>query len=225
MLLAALGLALALEVGGAEAPAELSLQRIDGSSLSLASLRGHVVVLDFWASWCVPCRASVPFFNGLQAKYGAQGLDVVGLTLEEDGEAVAEFLDAVPVSFLIARDPTGHAGEVFAVESMPTAFLIGRDGRVAARFEGGDKTAHARLEAAARTLLEGGTLPAGSDVRVSKGLEASGDLKAWQRGFLADPIMSLEGVPSTQLFREHIHASKEGAAGDGGASGGGCGCN
>ena len=62
-------------------------------------------------------------------------------------------------------------------------------------------------------------------MRVSKELEATGEIKAWQRGYLADPIMSLDGDAVTRLFKEHIHASKEAAAGDGGASGGGCGCN
>jgi hypothetical protein len=60
---------------------------------------------------------------------------------------------------------------------------------------------------------------------VAPGLEAKGGLKAWQRGHLADPIMNLDGDRLTGLLREHIHASKEGAAGTGGAAGGGCGCN
>ena len=66
---------------------------------------------------------------------------------------------------------------------------------------------------------------AGTSVRVSKDLEATGSIKAWQRGYLADPIMSLDGDAVTRLYKDHIHASKEAAAGDGGASGGGCGCN
>lgn len=76
-----------------------------------------------------------------------------------------------------------------------------------------------------KTLLAGGTLPAGTDVRVAASLEATGSLKAWERGYLADPIMSLDGSPLTRIIREHVHASKEGASGDGGAAGGGCGCN
>ena len=108
---------------------------------------------------------------------------------------------------------------------MPTTFLIDREGRVAARFEGGDESVHARIEAAVVTLLAAGTLPPGIDVRVASSLEATGELKAWQRGYLADPIMSLDGDPLSRIIREHIHASKEGASGDGGAAGGGCGCN
>lgn len=212
-------------VRAAEPPSELKIHSLDGKPFSLASLKGHVVVLDFWASWCVPCRASFPFFDGLLQKYGPQGVNVVGLTLEEDDDALTDFLEGVVANFPIVRDPTGQAGEAFEVVAMPTTFLLDREGRVVARFEGGDKQVHAKLEAAVATLLAGGSLPAQAQVRVSKSLEATGSLKAWQRAYLADPIMSLDGTPASQIFREHIHASKEGAAGDGGASGGGCGCN
>ena len=163
--------------------------------------------------------------DAMQRKYATQGLRVVGLTLEPDGEAVAAFLEKVPVGFAIARDPSGRAGEVFDVVAMPTTFLLDREGHVTARFEGGDSATHAKLEAAAAALVTGRPLPAGSDVRVGAVQEATGRVKAWQRGFLADPFMNLDGDPITRILREHIHASKEGAAGDGGAAGGGCGCN
>jgi thiol-disulfide isomerase/thioredoxin len=225
--LAAAALLSALPAAGlaVEPVSELKLQNRNGSPFSLESLKGQVVVLDFWASWCIPCRTSFPFLDSLQEKYAPQGLRVVGLTLEDNEDAINAFLDEVLVRFPIVRDPTGQAGDVFNVVAMPTTFLLDREGRVAARFEGGDKKSHARLEAAVSTLLSGGTLAPGADVRVAKSLEATSGLKAWQRGYLADPIMSLDGDALTRMFREHIHASKEGSAGDGGPSGGGCGCN
>lgn len=210
----------------AQEPApSVKLQKLDATRFSLDALKGNVIVLDFWASWCVPCRTSFPFLDALQSKYESQGLKVVGLTLEEDGDAVAAFLDQVPVRFPIARDPSGGAGEAFRVVAMPTTFLLDREGRVVARFEGGDKRAHERLEKAVSTLLAGGVLPAGTDIRVGAGLQATGAVKAWQRGYLADPFMNLDGDAISRVLREHIHASKEAAAGDGGAAGGGCGCN
>ena len=196
-----------------------------GVPLSLEKLKGKVVVLDFWASWCGPCRKSFPFLDGLADRYASQGLDVIGLTLEDDDDAVTSFLEDVPVRFSIARDPSGKAGEAFGVVAMPTTFMIDRDGAVAARFEGGDESVHAKIESAVKTLLAGATLPPGSDVRVAASAQATGALKAWDRGYLADPIMNLDGDPLTRVIREHVHASKEGASGDGGAAGGGCGCN
>ncbi len=212
-------------VRAGEIPSALNVQSFDGKPFSLESLKGRIVVLDFWASWCVPCRSSFPFFNSLVEKYGSRGVSVLGLTLEDDTDAVTNFLDGVPAMFPIVRDPTGRAGEVFEVVAMPTTFLIDREGRVVARFEGSDKHTHEKLDAAVQTLLDQGALPAGAGVRVPKGLEASGGVKAWERGYLADPIMRLDGDVVRQLFNEHIHASKEGAAGNGGPSGGGCGCN
>lgn len=201
----------------------LVAQDEDGRSFSLAALKGKVVLLDFWASWCGPCRQSLPFADRLQAQYRAQGLRVVGVALDEDPSAVQDFLYRVPLQFTIVPDPTGRSAEAFGVVAMPTAFLIDQQGRIVARFEGG---AHLKEEAAAvAALLEGAGESAAEDVRVPSGLEATDGLKAWQRGHLADPIMSLDGNPLTAALREHIHASKEGAAGNGGAAGGGCGCN
>lgn len=209
----------------AEPAPNVTMYGLDGKPFTLASLKGKVVVLDFWASWCAPCRKSFPFMDGLQKKHAAEGLKVVGLTLEEDDDAVNGFLDAVPVGFTIARDPSEKAGEGFDVVAMPTTFLIDKEGRIVARFEGGDTSVHDKIEASVATLLAGGTLPEGTGVRVAASLQSTGEFKAWQRGFLADPIMNLDGDPLTRVMREHIHASKEGASGDGGAAGGGCGCN
>jgi hypothetical protein len=149
----------------------------------------------------------------------------VGVTLESDAGSVGQFLEAVPVRFPIALDPTGHAGEAFEIVAMPTALLLDRGGRVAARFEGGGASVHEAIERAVESLLAGNPLPTGTDVRVSAGLAATGKVRAWERGHLADPILSLDGDPLARVEHEHIHASKEAAAGDGGATGGGCGCN
>ena len=226
-LLGALALACTIPAAAraAEPPTGLRMQELDGKEFSLQSLKGRVVVLDFWASWCVPCRASVPFFDRLQQQYGPQGVSVVGLTLEDDEDAITAFLSDEPSDLRIVRDPTGKAGEAFQVVAMPTTFLLDREGRIAARFEGSGRRVQERMESAIAALLAGRTLPADAGVRVSKSLEATGPIKAWQRGYLADPIMTLNGTAATQIYREHIHASKEGAAGDGGPSGGGCGCN
>jgi len=206
-------------------PPGIELHKLDGKAFSLESLKGRVVALDFWAPWCIPCRKSFPFLQSLQEKHERDGFSVVGLTLDNDLPAIESFLNEVPVRFPIVRDPSGRSGEAFGVASMPTTLLLDREGRVVARFEGGSDAVHGRIERAVATLLAGGTLAADAGVRVAAGLEATGYVRAWRRGFLADPIMSLDGDPLTRMLREHVHSSKEGAAGDGGAAGGGCGCN
>jgi len=208
-----------------DAPPRVTLRTLEGTPFSLESVRGEIVVLDFWATWCVPCRTSTPFFDGLLDRYGKQGVRVLGLTLEDNEDAVRSFLADVPVRFTILRDPSGASGEAFQVVAMPTTFLLDPDGRIAARFEGGDRKAHEAIETAVAALVAGKPLPTGVDRRVAKSLRATGPIKAWQRGYLADPMMNLDGDAITRMLREHIHASKEGAAGDGGPSGGGCGCN
>lgn len=210
---------------GTEPAPAVRLRQMNETPFALESLKGSVVVLDFWAPWCVPCRASFPALDALQKKYEKQGLRVLGLTLEATDDAIVAFLNAVPVDFTILRDASGQAGEAFNVVAMPTTFVLDRQGRIAARFEGGGSAMHAKLDAAVATLLSGGALGADEGLRVAPSVQATGGVKAWQRGYLADPIMNLDGDRLTQVLRDHVHASKEGAAGNGGAAGGGCGCN
>jgi len=208
-------------VGRGDPAPPIQLTDQAGKVFSLAALKGQVVLVDFWASWCGPCRKSLPELGGLQDRFASQGVKVVGISLDEDTDAFTAFLERVPLRFTILHDSTGRSGEAFSVVAMPTTFLIDRQGRIAARFEGGT---HLEEEAKAVTaLLSGGSAP--QEIRVAAGLEATGKLRAWQRGHLADPIMSLDRDRLTAMMQEHIHASKEGAAGNGGAAGGGCGCN
>lgn len=224
---ALLALAPVFAWAGESAPALTlpSLKSMDskGGNFSLATQKGKVVLVDFWASWCGPCRKSLPALDKLQAKYKDQGLVVVGVSLDDDVAAAAAFLDRVPVNFTILSDTTGASAEAYHVVAMPTSFLVDAEGKVAARFEGGEHMD--AEEAAIQGLLKGMTPGPKADLRVAHGLQATGSLKAWRRGHLADPFMSLDGDPLTQLLQEHIHASKEASAGNGGAAGGGCGCN
>lgn len=203
-------------------------QDLQGTSHRLEEFRGRVVLLEFWASWCIPCRKGFPFLDALQAKYAAAGLQVVAVTLENDDEAVGAFLTDFPgVRFLVGRDRSERGGELYGVEAMPSAFLLDRDGRQIGRIEGGTDAAHQRIEAAVEAALRGGTiagLSTGAVPRPETTAHKAG-LRAWDRGYLADPIMSLDGGVLKRSLKEHVFASKEGAAGDGGVAGGGCGCN
>ena len=118
----------------------------------LADLRGRVVYLDFWASWCGPCKQSFPWMNEMQAKYGDKGLTIVGINLDAKREDADKFLVSTPAKFTVAYDPSGKAAEKYQPKGMPTSFLIGADGVVRAvhvGFRDGDREELEREIAAA----------------------------------------------------------------------------
>jgi thiol-disulfide isomerase/thioredoxin len=113
---------------GAPAP-EFTLSGSRGT-VNLAALKGKVVYLDFWASWCGPCRQSFPWMNDMQAKYGAKGLQVVGVNLDAKRADADKFLAEVPANFTLAFDAQGETPRRYAIKGMPTSLLIGPDGKV-----------------------------------------------------------------------------------------------
>jgi len=96
--------------------------------LRLASLKGQVVLLDFWASWCGPCKKSFPWMNDMQAKYGPAGLRIVAINLDERREDAERFLAQVPAKFTIGFDTQGKTPSLFGVKGMPSSVLIGANG-------------------------------------------------------------------------------------------------
>lgn len=118
----------ALEKGEPAPPLTVTAQK--GGQLNLADFKGKVVYLDFWASWCGPCKQSFPFMNEMQAKYGAKGFQVVGVNLDPKREDADGFLAKVPATFVIGYDPKGESPKRYAITGMPTSLLIGADGKV-----------------------------------------------------------------------------------------------
>jgi len=98
--------------------------------LDLEAYRGKVVYVDFWASWCKPCKESFPWLNALQAKFADQGLTVIGVNLDKKQKAVDDFLKEMPAGFKIIPDPTGILAKHYKLEAMPTSFLYDRQGRL-----------------------------------------------------------------------------------------------
>lgn len=145
------GSALALEKG-AVAP-DFDLPEAD-ANVGLAQYRGKVVYLDFWASWCGPCKQSFPWMNAMQSKYGTQGLQVVSVNVDAKRDAAAKFLVANPASFVVAFDPQGRTPGLYAVKAMPSSYLIGRDGRITLLHRGFAPEDGAALEQEIRLTLE-----------------------------------------------------------------------
>lgn len=98
--------------------------------LDLSAYKGKVVYLDFWASWCNPCRVSFPWMNDLQETYGRRGLVIIAVNVDHDRELADEFLQANNAKFKIVYDPDGKIARQYNFKDMPTSFLIGRDGKV-----------------------------------------------------------------------------------------------
>jgi len=98
----------------------------------LADLKGQVVYLDFWASWCAPCKQSFPFMSEMQAKYGARGFTVIGVNVDQKREDADKFLASTPAKFTVGYDTSGKVAEVYQPKGMPTSYLIGADGKVRA---------------------------------------------------------------------------------------------
>jgi cytochrome c biogenesis protein CcmG/thiol:disulfide interchange protein DsbE len=123
-------------------------------AFDLAPLKGRVVYLDFWASWCAPCRESFPFMNHLQRELGPHGLVVIGVNVDRNRADAQQFLRNHPAEFRILFDPNGELPERFGVRGMPTSILIDRSGQITLRHEGFFVKDRDTLTQQVETLLE-----------------------------------------------------------------------
>ncbi len=104
--------------------------------LDLSAFRGQVVYVDFWASWCKPCRKSFPWMKSLQRRFAQRGLAVVAVNLDQDRDKARAFLDHFSPNFPIAYDPRGVVARRWDVRGMPSSYLVDRDGRIVFRHVG-----------------------------------------------------------------------------------------
>ncbi|MGB8772332.1 MAG: TlpA disulfide reductase family protein [Candidatus Korobacteraceae bacterium] len=130
---------------------DFSLQDLDGQPLKLANYRGKVVLLDFWATWCAPCRDEIPHFVEIQDKYREQGLQVIGISMDDGPKPVREFYQQFKMNYPVALGNEKLAQAYGGVLGLPVTFLIGRDGRVVSKYIG--EVQVPTLEQAIQSLL------------------------------------------------------------------------
>ena len=121
--------AFAVNPTGSPAP-QFTLGSRAGQSVSLAQYKGQVVMLNFWASWCGPCRQEMPLLESIYKKYNRLGFTMIGVNVEPDSNAANEWLKATPVSFPILYDKDSKVSKMYDVAGMPSTVIIDRTGKV-----------------------------------------------------------------------------------------------
>lgn len=136
----------------AESTSSIQINTSNGV-IKLDSLKGQVVYLDFWASWCAPCKKSFPWLNQIHTKYGEQGFKVIAVNLDRDQELAKRFLKHHPARFEIGYDPEGKIASQLKVQGMPSSFLIDRKGNIVSSHVGFKEKNIKSLEAEIESLL------------------------------------------------------------------------
>ena len=122
--------------------------------LDLTRHRGRVVIVDFWASWCKPCRQSIPWLNTMRERYGASGLTIIGVNVDAERRDADRFLRDVPIEFEVVFDPDGELAKQFKVQAMPSSYVFDRNGKIVETHLGFRDAKKDEKEAALRKLLD-----------------------------------------------------------------------
>ncbi len=153
LLIAASTHAVALEAGEAAPVVRAARLGEPGSSVGGEALRGKVVYIDFWASWCVPCRESMPALDALYRKHEAEGFAVIGVSKDVNEADARRFLERVAVGFPLVMDTDDRLARAFGVKAMPSGYLIDRKGVVRRVHRGFTAETASALEGEVRSLL------------------------------------------------------------------------
>ncbi len=145
------GPSLSGDVKGASAP-DFTLKSIDGRDLKLSDLRGKAVLLNFWATWCGPCKIEIPWFMDLEKQYGGQGLVVVGVAMDDNAkDVVPKFAQEMKIDYPILLGTEQVADQYGGVEGLPMTFYIGRDGKIVKKVAG--LASHGEIEESVKAAL------------------------------------------------------------------------
>ncbi|MGE5893593.1 MAG: TlpA family protein disulfide reductase [bacterium] len=126
------------DLTGFPAP-DFNLATLDGKSYTLADFRGRVIFLNFWTTWCPPCREEIPDLNELSKKYNKKDFVIVAISTDISPRTLTDFLKKYPVEYLVLHDPESKAARNYKAYSLPASFLIDRNGKIVERFLGSEK--------------------------------------------------------------------------------------
>ena len=119
-----------------EPPQDFTLPFLNGESASLSSFKGKVVLLNFWATWCPPCRAEMPSMETLYQRFNSRGFEILAVNLRETPAVVRQFIQNGGYTFPIMMDRDGRTGAIYGIEAIPTSFIIDRQGKIIGRLVG-----------------------------------------------------------------------------------------
>ncbi len=144
-------------LGRGSAAPDFELPRLGGGALVLAELRGQVVLVNFWATWCGPCEDEMPAMERMYRALHPEGFELLAISVDEDETAVDRFREEMGISFPILLDPTHTVSSLYQTFRFPESFLIGRDGFVVERYIGPKEWGTPAYVARVRRLLAAGT--------------------------------------------------------------------
>jgi peroxiredoxin len=150
----AAGAAAPLRAGTAQAPApDFTLPARAGGELSLADLKGNVVLINFWATWCGPCRQEMPYLEQIWQRYKGLGFTLLGVNVEEDSAGAVKWLEQTPVSFPVLFDRENRVSKLYDVTAMPSTVIVDRRGQVRFVHYGYTKGTESAYQDQVRTLI------------------------------------------------------------------------
>ncbi|NOZ51773.1 MAG: TlpA family protein disulfide reductase [Gammaproteobacteria bacterium] len=131
----------------------LSVKGLDNADINIGDFKGKVLYVDFWATWCPPCRKSFPWMEEMHQRYNDLGFEILAISLDNKRSVIDKFLKSVPTNFIIAHDAKGGSAQAFNVKGMPSSYLIDRKGNIRLSHMGFNSKDKIKLEAEIKALI------------------------------------------------------------------------